>query len=131
MYVDGLSCRPEAKCRLPEDGRLGGKIGANTAPSNTWMRADDVQPGKLTSFPQAVKLKRRGRGVLLDHLQVARRPHRINAKVRRTAAGAVHGSKTLPFDGKRRFFGGFKQSSDVNAGLLPYRIHPEKEQIRH
>ena len=37
-----------------------------------WV-ADDVKPGKLTSFPQQREAEaERDRGVLLDHLQIAR-----------------------------------------------------------
>ena len=72
--------------------------------------ADDVQPGKLTSFPQAVKLKP-GETVILAWILYKSRAQRdrVNAKVMADPrmAEMVQG-KVMPFDGKRMFWGGFK-----------------------
>lgn len=49
--------------------------------------ADDVKPGKRTSFPQSVKLKKRRDGrLLMDRIQVARatRPHQRQGHERPT-----------------------------------------------
>jgi uncharacterized protein YbaA (DUF1428 family) len=72
--------------------------------------ADDVKPGKSTSFPQAVKLKP-GETVVFSYIVYKSRAHRdrVNAKVmkdpRITGMGDVN---DMPFDGKRMFWGGFK-----------------------
>ena len=72
--------------------------------------ADDVQPGKLTSFPQAVKLKA-GELVVFSWIVYQSRAarDRINAKVMKDPRLAdMMDPKKLPFDGKRMFWGGFK-----------------------
>ncbi|MBX3650137.1 MAG: DUF1428 domain-containing protein [Burkholderiales bacterium] len=72
--------------------------------------ADDVKPGKLTSFPQSVKLKS-GETVVFAYIVYKSRAHRdrVNAKVmkdpRMDAMGDI---KDMPFDVKRMFWGGFK-----------------------
>jgi len=72
--------------------------------------ADDVQPGKTTSFPQSVKLKP-DEVVVFSWIVYKSRAHRdkVNKLVMadpRLMAGMD--PKNLPFDGKRMFFGGFK-----------------------
>ncbi|HCU23867.1 MAG TPA: DUF1428 domain-containing protein, partial [Deltaproteobacteria bacterium] len=71
--------------------------------------ADDVKPGKRTSFPQSVKLKR-GEVVLFSYIGYKSRAHRdkINAKVMKDPRLAKMMSSAMPFDGKRMFWGGFK-----------------------
>jgi uncharacterized protein YbaA (DUF1428 family) len=71
---------------------------------------DDVKPGKLTSFPQAVKL-RKGEVVWFSYIvyKSRRDRDRINAKVMKDPRLAKYAdSKAMPFDGKRMFWGGFK-----------------------
>ena len=72
--------------------------------------ADDVKPGKLTSFPQAVKLKP-GEQVWFSWVvyKSRRDRDRIMAKVMKDPrlAGMMDPNR-LPFDGKRLIFGGFK-----------------------
>ena len=71
---------------------------------------DDVQPGKLTSFPQAVKRKP-GELVVFSWIIYKSRAarDRINKKVMADPRLAhFMDPKALPFDGKRMFFGGFK-----------------------
>jgi uncharacterized protein YbaA (DUF1428 family) len=77
--------------------------------------ADDVKPGKWTSFPQAVKLKS-GEAVVLSWIVYKSRKDRdrINTKVmgdKRLAS--MMDPKQLPFDGKRMFWGGFKVIVDL------------------
>ena len=71
---------------------------------------DDVKVGKLTSFPQAVKLKPDEVAVfswIVFKSRVAR--DRINAKVMKDPRLAdMMDPKKMPFDGKRMIFGGFK-----------------------
>jgi uncharacterized protein YbaA (DUF1428 family) len=72
--------------------------------------AEDVKPGKLTSFPQAVKLKP-GEVVWFSWIMYKSRAHRdrVNARVMKDPRLAdMMDPKTLPFDGKRMFWGGFK-----------------------
>jgi uncharacterized protein YbaA (DUF1428 family) len=72
--------------------------------------ADDVKPGKVTSFPQAVQLQ--GDEVVVFSWIVYKtraQRDRINAKVMADPRLAdVMDSKNMPFDGKRMFWGGFK-----------------------
>jgi len=72
--------------------------------------ADDVKPGKLTSFPQSVMLKR-GEVVVFAYIVYKSRKQRdsINAKVMADPRLAKFmDPKNCPFDGKRMFWGGFK-----------------------
>ena len=72
--------------------------------------ADDVKPGKHTSFPQSVKLKPSETVVFAWIVYKSRAQRdRINAKVMKDPrlAGMMN-PKALPFDGKRMFWGGFK-----------------------
>jgi uncharacterized protein YbaA (DUF1428 family) len=77
--------------------------------------ADDVKPGKYTSFPQSVKLKR-GETVAFSWIVYKSRKDRdrINAKVMKDPRlAAMMNPKALPFDGKRMFWGGFKVMVDA------------------
>jgi len=72
--------------------------------------ADDVKKGKVTSFPQAVKLKA-GEAVVFSWIVYKNRAarDRINKKVMKDPRLAdMMKAKGLPFDGKRMFWGGFK-----------------------
>ena len=72
--------------------------------------ADDVKPGKHTSFPQSVKLKS-GETVVFSWIVFKSRAQRdrVNAKVMKDPRLAdLMDPKAMPFDGKRMFWGGFK-----------------------
>jgi uncharacterized protein YbaA (DUF1428 family) len=72
--------------------------------------ADDVKPGKWTSFPQAVKLKA-GETVWFSYIVYRSRRHRdrVNARVMKDKRlAAMMDPKKMPFDGRRMFWGGFK-----------------------
>ena len=72
--------------------------------------ADDVKPGKYTSFPQSVKLKP-DEIVIFAYIVYKSRAQRdrIMAKVMKDPRlAAMMNGKTMPFDGKRMFWGGFK-----------------------
>jgi uncharacterized protein YbaA (DUF1428 family) len=71
---------------------------------------DDVKPGKVTSFPQAVKLKRNEVVVFSWVVYKSKSDrNRINKKVMQDPRLAdMMDPKKLPFDGKRMFWGGFK-----------------------
>ena len=72
--------------------------------------ADDVKPGKLTSFPQAVKLKP-DETVVFSWIVYRSRRERdaINKKVMADPRIAAMDPASLPIDGKRMFWGGFKE----------------------
>ena len=73
---------------------------------------DDVKPGKVTSFPQSVKLKP-GEVVWFSWIVYAskRDRDRIMKKVMSDPRLKMYmDPKKMPFDGKRMFFGGFKTS---------------------
>ncbi len=77
--------------------------------------ADDVKPGKQTSFPQSVKLKP-GETVFFSFIvyKSRRDRDRVNKKVmsdKRIAA--MGGPDTMPFDAKRMIYGGFKVLVDL------------------
>ena len=76
--------------------------------------ADDVKPGKLTSFPQAVKLKP-NEVVWFSWIVFKSRRHRdqVNAKVFKDPRLAAMGPADMPFDMKRMIYGGFKSAVDL------------------
>jgi uncharacterized protein YbaA (DUF1428 family) len=72
--------------------------------------ANDVKPGKWTSFPQSVKLKK-DEVVMFSWIVYKSRKDRdrINKKVMADPRLAkMMKGKDLPFDGKRMIYGGFK-----------------------
>jgi uncharacterized protein YbaA (DUF1428 family) len=72
--------------------------------------ADDVKPGKHTSFPQSVKLKK-GEKVIFSFIVFKSRKDRDrinNAVMNDPRLAKMMDPKNPPFDGKRMFFGGFK-----------------------
>lgn len=71
-----------------------------------WI-ADDVKPGKLTSFPQSVDLKP-DEVVVFSYITYESRAHRdaVNEQVMKDPRMQTEPS-TWPFDGKRMVFGGF------------------------
>ena len=72
--------------------------------------ADDVKPGKWTSFPQSVKLKK-GEVVIFSWITYKSRKSRdtILGKVMKDKRMAKYmNAKAMPFDGKRMIYGGFK-----------------------
>ena len=80
--------------------------------------ADDVKVGKWTSFPQSVKLKR-GETVVFSWIAYKSRAHRdsVNAKAMKDPRLAeMMNPKSMPFDGKRMIYGGFK---DLVRSLMP------------
>ena len=77
--------------------------------------ADDVKPGKSTSFPQAVKLKK-GEVVVFSWITYKSRKQRdtIMKKVMKDKRLAdMMNPKTMPFDTRRMFWGGFKSFIDL------------------
>ena len=113
-YVDGM-VTPVPKAKLAEYrkvSRLCGKVWKeHGALDYVECVADDVKPGKHTSFPQAVKLKD-GEVVVFSWIVYRNRRERdrINKLVMADPRlAAMMDPKKMPFDAKRMFWGGFKQ----------------------
>ena len=112
-YVDGFIVPVPTK-KLEDYRRMAQKAGKiwreHGALEYRECVADDVKPGKWTSFPRSVKLKQ-GETVVLSWITYKSRAHRdrVNAKVMKDARLAqMMNPKAMPFDGKRMIFGGFK-----------------------
>ena len=112
-YVDGFVL-PVPKRKLRAYRRMAQKAGKiwreHGALEFRECVADDVKPGKWTSFPQSVKLKA-GETVVFAYIVFKSRAHRdrVNAKVMKDPRLAdMMDPKNMPFDGKRMFWGGFK-----------------------
>jgi uncharacterized protein YbaA (DUF1428 family) len=112
-YVDGFVV-PVPKKNLSAYRRLAQKAGKvwreHGALEYVECVADDVKPGKLTSFPQSVKLKP-GETVVFSWIVYKSRAQRdrVMAKVMKDPRlASMMDPKAMPFDGKRMFFGGFK-----------------------
>ena len=112
-YVDGFVV-PVPKKKLQAYRRMARKAGKvwreHGALEYVECVADDVKPGKLTSFPQAVKLKP-GEAVWFSWIVYRSRKQRdrVLAKVMKDPRLAkMMDPKSMPFDGKRMFWGGFK-----------------------
>ena len=76
---------------------------------------DDVKPGKLTSFPQAVKLKADEVVFFSWIVYKSRRDRdRINKKVMsdKRITGSMD-AKSMPFDARRMIYGGFRTIVDL------------------
>lgn len=117
-YVDGFVV-PVPKKNLDTYRRMARKAG------KVWREhgalefrecvADDVKPGKLTSFPQSVNLKR-GETVVFSWITFKSRADRdrVNAKVMKDSRlSKMMDPKAMPFDSKRMIYGGFKVAVDV------------------
>jgi uncharacterized protein YbaA (DUF1428 family) len=112
-YVDGFVV-PVPKKKIAaytKMARLGRKVWMeHGALSYNECIADDVKPGKWTSFPQSVKLKP-GEVVVFSWIVYKSRKHRdsVQKKVFTDPRLAIFmDPKNMPFDGKRMIFGGFK-----------------------
>lgn len=111
VYVDGFVL-PVPKSKLAAYRKLA------TLAGRVWMEhgalsyvecvADDVKPGKVTSFPQAVKLKDAETVIFAWITYKSRKDRdRINAKVMKDPRMAAPPTDA-PFDAMRMFWGGFK-----------------------
>lgn len=112
-YVDGFVVPvPQANLAAYRSmARKAGKVWReHGALAYTECVADDVKPGKRTSFPQSVKLKPDEVVVFSWIVYASRRDRdRINKLVMADPRlAAMMDPKSLPFDAKRMFFGGFK-----------------------
>ena len=113
MYVDGFVL-PVPRRKLAayrKMAQLGGKVWKeHGALEYVEAVADDVKPGKHTSFPQSVKLKK-GEVVIFSYAVYRSRKDRdriIDKVMKDKRFDKYMDPKKLPFDGKRMFWGGFK-----------------------
>lgn len=111
-YVDGYVL-PVPVVNLADYRKMARKAG------KIWMQhgalayhecvADDVKPGKVTSFPQAVKLKE-GEVVIFSWIVYKSRRERDRiVKAVMADPRLKMDPSTMPFDGRRMFWGGFKE----------------------
>ena len=112
-YVDGFVV-PVPKRKVEAYRRMAQKAGKiwreHGAVEFRECMAEDVKPGKHTSFPQSVKLEA-GEVVWFSWIVYKSRAQRdrVNAKVMKDPRMAnMMDPKAMPFDAKRMFFGGFK-----------------------
>ncbi len=112
-YVDGFVL-PVPKKNLAAYKRMARKFAAviKDLGATEYHEAisDDVKPGKLTSFPQSVKLKA-GEVVVFSWViypSKALRNKANKAMMKDPRLEGMMDPKTLPFDGKRMIYGGFK-----------------------
>ena len=120
QYVDGYVV-PVPKAKIAAYRALARKMG------KLWIEhgalavhecvADDVKPGKLTSFPQAVMLKDDEVVVFSWIVYPSRRVRdKVNALVMKDPRAQFMEHSAMPFDGKRMFWGGFKSIVELHAG---------------
>jgi uncharacterized protein YbaA (DUF1428 family) len=117
-YVDGFVV-PVPKTNLDAYRKMSEKCGAiwreHGALQFRECVADDVKPGKLTSFPQSVDLKD-GETVVFSWIVYESRAQRdeVNDKVMKDPRMAdMMKPEAMPFDGKRMIYGGFETIVDL------------------
>ncbi|MFN0217266.1 MAG: DUF1428 domain-containing protein [Hyphomicrobium sp.] len=111
-YVDGFIV-PIPEKKLADYKKLARKAGKiwmeHGALSYVECIADDVPIGKLTSFPRSVKLEK-GEVVAFSWIVYKSRAHRDAVMKKIMADERLKADmQTMPFDGKRMIFGGFKK----------------------
>jgi uncharacterized protein YbaA (DUF1428 family) len=110
QYVDGFVV-PVPKSKIEDYRRMAENAGRvwreHGALAFVECLADDVKPGKLTSFPQAVNLEQ-DETVVFSYIVYRSREERdrINEAVMKDPRLDMDPSQ-MPFDGKRMVFGGF------------------------
>lgn len=117
-YVDGFVL-PVPKANLDSYRELAMKSGAiwreHGALQFRECVAEDVKPGKLTSFPQSVMLED-GETVVFSWIVYESRAHRdeVNDKVMKDPRMIeIMKGDAMPFDGKRMIYGGFEMVVDL------------------
>ena len=118
VYVDGIIVPVPKKsiATYKRMAKLSGKVWReHGALQYRECIADDVKSGKLTSFPQSVKLKKNETVWFSYIVYKSRRDRdRIMKKVMSDPRLAdMMNAKNMPFDGKRMFWGGFKAEVDL------------------
>ena len=117
-YVDGFVL-PVPKSKLDEYRKMARKAGKvwrdHGALEYRECVAEDVKRGKVTSFPQAVEMKR-NETVIFAWIVYRSRTHRdkVNEKVMADPRLAdMMDPESNPFDSSRMFWGGFDVIVDV------------------
>lgn len=130
MYVDGFVL-PVPKKNLDKYIAM-----AKTA-GKVWMEhgaiayhecvEDDVQKGKVTSFPQSVQLKK-GEVVVFSWAVYKSRKERdaIMKKVMNDPRLAGYNPQNMPFDGMRMFWGGFSPIVSMEKSDKTTKAKPAK-----
>lgn len=111
-HVDGFVVPvPKAKVEAyREMAEKAGRIWKEHGALQFWeCLGDDVPPGKLTSFPLAVKLEE-DETVVFSFIVYGSREERdrINAAVMEDPRIKAMAPETMPFDAKRMIWGGFR-----------------------
>lgn len=117
-YVDGFVV-PLPKKNLASYRAMANKAGAiwreHGALEFRECIAEDVKPGKVTSFPQSVNLEA-DETVVFSWIVYESRAHRdeVNEKVMKDPRMAdMMKPESMPFDGKRMIYGGFEMIVDL------------------
>ena len=117
-YVDGFVV-PVPKKEVAAYRRMARQAGAiwreHGALEFVECVAEDVKPGKVTSFPQSVLLKPT-EVVVFSWIVFKSRTHRdrVNKKVMADPRlTAMMHTRSIPFDAKRMIYGGFKSIVDL------------------
>jgi uncharacterized protein YbaA (DUF1428 family) len=120
-YVDGFVV-PVPRRKLDAYRRISRKAGKvwreHGALEYKECVADDAPKGKVTSFPQSVKLKK-GETVVFSWITYKSRAHRdrVNKKVmedpRLADMMGAENMEKMPFDGQRMIYGGFEVVVDI------------------
>lgn len=112
-YVDGFVL-PVPEKKLEAYREMAAKAGAlwreHGALAFVECVAEDVEPGKVTSFPQSVALEP-GETVVFSWIVFESREHRdeVNAKVMEDPRlDSMGDPESMPFDSKRMIYGGFE-----------------------
>ena len=117
-YVDGFVV-PIPKTNIERYREIASRCGAiwreHGALEFRECIADDVKPGKLTSFPQSVNLEA-DETVAFSWIMYESRARRdeVNDKVMKDPRMAeMMKPESMPFDGKRMIYGGFEMIVDL------------------
>jgi uncharacterized protein YbaA (DUF1428 family) len=110
-YVDGFVLPVPKKnlAKYLKMAKLAGKVWLDHgAIDYVECVAEDVKAGKVTSFPQSVKLKK-GEVVIFSWATYKSRAHRDRVLKKVMADPRLECTmNSMPFDGMRMFWGGFK-----------------------
>jgi len=117
-YVDGFVL-PVPKKKSDAYRRVARKAGRiwreHGALAYVECMADDVKPGKRTSFPQSVKLKP-GEAVWFSWIVYKSRRHRdsvLKKVMSDKRLKPMMSPQAMPFDARRMFWGGFRVMVDL------------------
>jgi uncharacterized protein YbaA (DUF1428 family) len=117
-YVDGFVI-PVPKKNVPAYLRMARKAGKvwreHGALNYVESVADDAPIGKITSFPRSVKMKPNETVVFSFITYKSKKDRdRVNAKAMKDPRlASMMNPKSMPFDGKRMIFGGFKAKVEM------------------